>query len=435
MNGSHDRWSHMDGSSNSNPRRVSIHQQGFNHNSGHIPYRQSSNFDGRFSYFGLNNSHQLLGHANQQTVAFHTNAALTNMFPVTRNFGNTSSHTFQPPEIRQPNRVPIHNPQRSGFGVKGPKPLQVSQQPLSSKYQRIVYSTELKHDYCLFRLNFLLRSTKVGHATVSTESLQCAQLDFFRNIDPLFEIPRGFDRRLRSWWENRHRYLSEDELSNPQFAHALAACEQQKQKRKQVERDAGPDPKRLKTRMINQSDSDGTALHDSIYALRHHDAALGRSSGGDRHSAGGVGIIGDDDAAMNLTLKSPSGFDAMPRARWERERQHQLNHIPSFDDWWESERRRQDQQDWGRSRQERLERDMRYLRHAQRRAALSGSGGNGDATGDIRIGDSDSADGGWEERMGDPQGGDAEQIEAVGAVLANAGASPAVSPAVGDDAE
>jgi hypothetical protein len=83
----------------------------------------------------------------------------------------------------------------------------------------------------------VVRATKVGDATiatVATETMQIAQLAFFRNLDPLFEIPRGFNRRLRSWRENRHWYLSEDELSNPQFAHALAACEQQKQKRRKL---------------------------------------------------------------------------------------------------------------------------------------------------------------------------------------------------------
>jgi hypothetical protein len=73
--------------------------------------------------------------------------------------------------------------------------------------------------------------------------------------------------------------------------------EQQKQTRKELEREAGLYPDALKTRMIDQNDSDGTTLHDSICAPRH--AALGWSSGGDRHSTGGVGIIGDDDAAIN----------------------------------------------------------------------------------------------------------------------------------------
>lgn len=205
MNGSYDRWTNMNGNSNSNHRHTLIHQQGFHHNLAHIPDRQSSSFDGRHSYFGFNEGHRWLGNAHQHTVTFNTNAVPTNMFPATRNFGNISSYIFQPPEIRQPNHVPIQLSQRS---VQDPKPLQVSQQPLSSKYQRITYSFELKHDYCLFRLKFLLRATKVRQAT---ETLQSAQLAFFRNIDPLFEIPHGFDRRLRSWWENRHLHLSEDD--------------------------------------------------------------------------------------------------------------------------------------------------------------------------------------------------------------------------------
>ncbi len=78
-----------------------------------------------------------------------------------------------------------------------------------------------------------------------------------------------------------------------------------------------------------------------------------------------------------------------------------------------------------------MEYEMRYSRHAQRRAALGGGRGNRDATGGhwIGSGDSDSADGGWEERLSDPHGGDAEQGEAVGAAFADAAASAAVASA------
>ena len=159
MNGTDGRWSNMNGSSNSNHQHVLIHQQGFNHNLGHIRDRQSSNFDDRISYFGSNDSHRWLGNA-QRTVTFNPQAVPTSMFPSAWNFGNAQSYRFCQPEIRQPNQVPIQLSQRAGSVVQDPKMLQVAQKPLSSRYQRITYTTEFKHDYCLFRLKFLLRDTK-----------------------------------------------------------------------------------------------------------------------------------------------------------------------------------------------------------------------------------------------------------------------------------
>jgi hypothetical protein len=59
----------------------------------------------------------------------------------------------------------------------------------------IHHRTEFEIDFCVLLLNFLLSDTK---AMTRTETLQIAYLDFFRNIDPLFEPHPGFDRRLRT---------------------------------------------------------------------------------------------------------------------------------------------------------------------------------------------------------------------------------------------
>jgi hypothetical protein len=89
--------------------------------------------------------------------------------------------------------------------------------PFISMIQRKTYSCQLKHDYCLFRIKFLQDSKTRS----SPQTLTSAQLAFFRNIDPKFQPPSGFERRLRKWWTDRHKYLSDVELSNPTLARVL----------------------------------------------------------------------------------------------------------------------------------------------------------------------------------------------------------------------
>ena len=276
---------------------------------------------------------------------------------------------------------------------------------------------------------------------------------FFKSRIPNFEAPKGFDRALRLWWNQRDNCLTEQEIKD------CGDKVTQSHKRRRLESNAGPNAQRQKTTRdeheIDPVDSEGTVVHYLSSAPWR--ATLGRSGGGgDRHSAGDEGIIGDTNAATNIDplLESPSGFERRPRALWERERRHQLDQRLLFEDQWEYERRRHDRLEWERRRhnrwewerrrQDQWEFDMRYSRRAQRRAAPGGGGGgNRDPTCDVGIGlgDSDSTGDGWEENMGEPHECDADQREAgemVPAVFANAASSAvasATAPADGGDAD
>ncbi len=113
------------------------------------------------------------------------------------------------------------------------------------------YSNQLKRDYCLFRINFLLLR---DNNACSGETLSSAQQSFFRNIDPSFQPPVGFARNLRKWWARRNDYLSDEELSDPRLSQLL-----QNQKRPRLEIKVGDEAQKINVRDSSISTAEGNS--------------------------------------------------------------------------------------------------------------------------------------------------------------------------------
>jgi hypothetical protein len=74
---------------------------------------------------------------------------------------------------------------------------------------RFGYSRELKRQFCLFRRNWMSARTD----GVRFESWQSALGAFFRSHFQFFDVSTPTERATRNWWSQRHKYLTEEELS------------------------------------------------------------------------------------------------------------------------------------------------------------------------------------------------------------------------------
>ena len=78
--------------------------------------------------------------------------------------------------------------------------------------ERYSYSNTLKREYCLFRMKWKPQDGRLG-SDGTCKSFRCAQLSFFKSRIANFKPPTGFNRTLRVWWNEREKYLTEQEIS------------------------------------------------------------------------------------------------------------------------------------------------------------------------------------------------------------------------------
>jgi hypothetical protein len=100
--------------------------------------------------------------------------------------GLAANLAHQQPHVQQPNR-----PVNRGTG-KG-------------NY----YSKELKREFCLFKRNWMAARTDGTRC----EPWRSAHLAFFRSKIQFFEGSIPTDRTTRTWWSQRHKYLTDEENS------------------------------------------------------------------------------------------------------------------------------------------------------------------------------------------------------------------------------
>ena len=182
-------------------------------------------------------------------------------------------------------------------------------------YERCSHSNALKRGYCWFRLKWKPQDGLLG-SEGTCESFRCAQITFFKLRIPNFIAPKGLDRNLLLWWNQRERYLTEQECLTCVDNFTIAQLTQKQSKRQRLESNAGPYPERQKTlrdeHEIYPADPDATVAHDSR-SVRWR-AVPGRSGegGSDFDCAGDVGIIGDAQARMSCRV---AGQDPCSSAR------------------------------------------------------------------------------------------------------------------------
>jgi hypothetical protein len=78
-----------------------------------------------------------------------------------------------------------------------------------SSGHRFYYSRDLKRQFCLFRRKWMSARTD----GTSREPWRKALDAFFRSEIDFFQVGKSTDKVTRKWWNNRHKYLTEEELS------------------------------------------------------------------------------------------------------------------------------------------------------------------------------------------------------------------------------